>query len=73
MLVALGQIRVVTGGLEGEQFGVPAAGGDEVGVCAVLDEPAVVQDEDPVGVPDVGEPVRDEDRGGPTSAVIDVR
>jgi hypothetical protein len=54
---------LVTGGLQGKELGVPAAGSQEFGVGAVFDEGAVVHDEDPVGVDDVGQPVGNQDRG----------
>src|SRR6185503_3213246 len=51
----------------GEQLGVPAAGGHQLVVTALLDQPSLVQDVDPVDVPDVREPVADQ-HGGPVAA-----
>ena len=45
--------------------GVGAAGGDELVVVALLDDRAVLHDEDAVGVPDRREPVGDHERGPP--------
>ena len=44
------------------EVGVEAAGGEQLGVRAALDDPAVVDDEDLVGVADGRQPVRDDDR-----------
>jgi hypothetical protein len=44
---------LVAGGLEGEELGVPTAGGDQLVVPTLLDQPSVVQDVDAVDVPHV--------------------
>src|SRR5579862_9652609 len=49
----------VLGCLEGVEVGVLAAEFHQLGVPALLDDPAVPQDVDPVRVPDAGHPVRD--------------
>src|SRR5829696_6465341 len=46
------------------QVGVETAGGQQVGVGALLDDPAAVDDQDPVGVDDGRQPVGD-DQAGP--------
>ena len=53
----------VGGGLQGEELGVAARKAHELGVGALLGQPALVEQEDAVGLPDRGEAVRDEDRG----------
>ena len=56
-----------SGGLVGElgvvQVGVQAAGGQQLGMRAALGDPALVDDQDLVGFPDGGQPVRDDQRG----------
>ena len=47
------------------QLGVPSARGQQLGVRPALDDPPVLDDEDEVGCPHRGEPVRDDD-GGPS-------
>src|SRR5947209_6108784 len=59
-------------GLEQEQLGVAAVGGEQFGVASVLDNPAAVQDTDPIGVADRREAVGDEDRGQATGQVEEV-
>src|SRR5437588_11332509 len=59
-------------GLEQEQLGVAAVGGEQFGVASVLDNPAAVQDTDPIGVADCREAVGDEDRGQATGQVEEV-
>src|SRR5215212_419361 len=46
------------------QVGVEPAGGEQLGVGALLDDPAAVDDQDPVGVDDGRQPVGD-DQAGP--------
>ena len=56
-----------SGGLVGElgvvEVGVQAAGGQQLGMRAALGDPALVDDQDLVGFPDGGQPVRDDQRG----------
>jgi hypothetical protein len=42
------------------ELGVQAAGGQQFGVGAALDDPAAVDDQDLVGVADGGQAVRDD-------------
>ena len=46
-----------------DQLGEDAAAADQLGVGAGLDDPAVVEDEDAVGVAQGGQAVGDEDHG----------
>src|SRR6266702_4728663 len=55
----------VRGGLQGEKLGVAARKAHELGVGALLGQPALVEQEDAVGLPDRGEAVRDENGGAP--------
>lgn len=50
-------------GLEGEQLGVGAGLPHQLCVRALLDDPAAVHDQDPIGVADGREAVRDEQHG----------
>jgi hypothetical protein len=50
----------VGAGLQGEQLGVAAAAGHQLLVGALLGDPAVVQHDDLIGVPDIGQPVSDQ-------------
>jgi hypothetical protein len=45
--------------------------GHQFVVCALLDNAAMSQDDDPIGMPDIREPVRDQDRG--SGATISIR
>jgi len=56
-------IVCVGAGLNVEQFLVDPARGDEFIVGAVFGDPAVVEHDDPVGLADIGQPMRDQDRG----------
>ena len=51
--------------------GVEPAGGEELGVRALLDHAAVVEHEDQVGVADGGEPVRDHERRTPLEGRVE--
>ena len=55
----------------GDEGCVPAASGDELVVRARLDEPAVVEHRDRVGVADGGEPVGDRDRRAPAGQLVE--
>jgi hypothetical protein len=61
----------VAGGLQGEEFGVSVAAGDEIVVRSEFDELAVVEDVDGVGVADVGESVGDQVGGRAALAIAD--
>ena len=62
--VAGGSVEV-SGGLQGEELCVVAFKAHELGVGALLGQPALVEQEDAVGLPDRGEAVRDENGGAP--------
>ena len=53
---------LLAGELGAVQLGVQAAGGQQLVVRAALDDPAVVDDQDLVGLADGGQPVRDDQR-----------
>src|SRR5580698_3175342 len=58
----IGNLRTVGGGLRrGEQLGVEAVVGDELGVVALLDDLALLHDDDEVAIADGRKPVRDRD------------
>ena len=47
----------------GHQVGVESTGGHQFAVIAGLDQPAFIEDQDPVGVDDAGKTVRDPQGG----------
>ena len=53
------------------EIGVEAALGDQAGMGAALDDPAVVDDEDLVGLAHGGEPVGDDQAGAPLQGRVE--